>query len=125
MKRWFLLTTCLLLVFALGADICTINAQDPDPPPLQGRPPLPLDGPLDANLFDAPHTAGLDPKVRGAISLGEIASWTKMVFQSYREDNWEIYLATGKDTNQIRLTRADSSVIWIEGRLYLPLMLKQ
>jgi len=37
-------------------------------------------------------------------SLSDLADWSKLVFQSYRDGNWEIYLASPGGANQQRLT---------------------
>lgn len=37
--------------------------------------------------------------------------WSKIVFQSYRKDNWEIYLANGDGSNQVRLTHDEAADI--------------
>jgi len=37
-------------------------------------------------------------------SVSDLADWSKLVFQSYRDGNWEIYLASPGGANQQRLT---------------------
>lgn len=40
-----------------------------------------------------------------------MVSWSRLVFQSYRDDNWEVYLADGDGANQRRLTRGGAADI--------------
>lgn len=46
----------------------------------------------------------------GAVSsAGGLADWSRIVFQSYRDGNWEIYLAWGDGSRQTRLTNNSAS----------------
>lgn len=40
----------------------------------------------------------------GIASVSDLADWSKLVFQSYRDGNWEIYMASPGGANQQRLT---------------------
>lgn len=56
--------------------------------------------PLSPSLGPAP--AGETPSSLSAIT--DLADWTRIAFQSYRDGNWEIYLARGDGSQQVRLT---------------------
>ncbi len=44
------------------------------------------------------------PFVQDVTPSADLAAWSKIVFQSYRDNNWEIYLANGDGSAQTRLT---------------------
>lgn len=49
----------------------------------------------------APDAVALDPP---SLAPTDMASWTRIAFASYRNNNWEIYLARGDGTQPLRLT---------------------
>jgi TolB protein len=46
---------------------------------------------------------------QGNVVATNFVSWSKIVFQSYRDGNWEIYLADGDGSDQTRLTNHGAS----------------
>jgi uncharacterized repeat protein (TIGR01451 family) len=64
----------------------------------------------DQYSYVGPENMGLMPDPSGTpseqfqIAPGAIVPWSKIVFQSYRDDNWEIYAANGDGSNPVRLT---------------------
>lgn len=48
---------------------------------------------------------------QGDVIAADVAEWSRIVFQSYRNGNWEIYRASGNGSNQIRLTNHSASDI--------------
>ena len=48
----------------------------------------------------------IQPGVPGAEAT-ETVPWSKLVFQSYRDNDWEIYRANGDGAGQVRLTNND------------------
>ena len=79
-----------------------------DPPPevwSHGRPGDRLD--------DLHRSPGEAP--RGSPTAGTelaIPAWSRMVFQSLRDGNWEIYQADASGSNQVRVTAHDDSDIY-------------
>lgn len=51
-----------------------------------------------ATVMNEVTSAGADPE-----------RWSKIAFQSLRDGNWEIYLASGAGTNEVRLTNAPTA----------------
>ncbi len=90
MKRTIIL---LIIPRVLVFSTLTSQAAQPTKPP---PPRLPLE-----------ETSRLAPQA--VIAPEAIVPWSKLVFQSYRDDNWEIYLADGDGSNQTRLTNRNSS----------------
>lgn len=93
---WLLIAAPLLL----GGALWTARAA----PAAQGTPPvrLPYDAP-----FDAPHRAGAASlgERSTALTAPEYASWSKLVFQSARnEQDWEVYSAAGDGSDQVNLS---------------------
>jgi len=43
------------------------------------------------------------------VAASGVGDWTRIAFQSYRDENWEIYLAWGDGTHQTRLTNHAAS----------------
>jgi hypothetical protein len=80
------------------------------------EPPLPR--PIFENSEDQLHffDSGNSPSTEQAILPGDAASaaladWSSLVFQSYRDGNWNIYRAKGDGSSQTRLTNHSSSDI--------------
>ena len=100
------IATCLLIVTLLLPGGAGWTAQAA--PPAQEAPPsrLPYDGP-----FDLPQLEGAAPRIEAAPALTapEYVSWSKLVFQSARNENdWEIYSARGDGSNQANISNHGS-----------------
>jgi hypothetical protein len=101
MKPKFL---AFILLFAMVVSVYTVSkASDPTPPPDQalqelhehmraGEP-----APVLAEVSAALAPAAVD-------DFSWVYPWSKVVFQSYRDGNWELYLADQNMTNPLRLT---------------------
>jgi Tol biopolymer transport system component len=50
-------------------------------------------------------------ELEGAETIADVAAWSKLVFQSARDGNWEVYIADGDGSNQVRITHAGASDI--------------
>ena len=103
------LVTCLLLVALVlpGGAIGSAQAEPvaQEPPPSR----LPYDG-----AFDLPQQPGAAPQGESAPALTapEVVSWSKLVFQSLRnEHDWEIYSAQGDGSNQANISNHGSTDI--------------
>lgn len=89
----------VLLLFAVAVSARSVAASPPTLAELKARSrltgaPLPVLEPLAPSQQE--HTA--------SAAGGGIAEWTRVAFQSYRDGNWEIYLAWGDGSHQTRLT---------------------
>jgi uncharacterized repeat protein (TIGR01451 family) len=72
-------------------------------PTLAAEPPPPR--PHHEELESLPRMASDVPQEpQAGIAAINVVPWSKLVFQSLRDDNWEIYIANGDGTNQTRLT---------------------
>jgi uncharacterized repeat protein (TIGR01451 family) len=94
----------LFVVFVVSG-VCVASlplptvAEPPTPTPPHPRPGY-------EGLENLPHRAltTLQTAPQGNVASAQLAAWSKIVFESYRDDNWEIYLASGDGSNQTRLT---------------------
>lgn len=103
----FTLSLTLTLTLILTGSVLAIQAA---PPTLEPPPPRPLRGELEELPFLDSGLSGLGSQEEvGATGL---ADWSKIVFQSYRDGNWEIYLANGDGSNQTRLTNHSASDLY-------------
>jgi hypothetical protein len=58
------------------------------------------------------HLATQDSPVMDSITIDSpVEQWSKMTFESYIDNNWEIYYASGSFTNLVRLTNNNTSDI--------------
>ncbi len=104
MKRISLFTlglTCLILAGLLTTQAGP-SASEPAPP-----------RPQPAAWSETPFLdlGRVEPASPSGPAALDTVSWSKLVFQSYRDDNWEIYLANGDGSGQTRLTSNDDSDI--------------
>jgi len=87
------------------------------PQRLNAEPPLPTVAELKARLWlgESPgwvpavlhqevETVEPSTHLGGEREESSLPAWTRLVFQSYRDGNWEIYLAQGDGTQPVRLT---------------------
>jgi len=105
------LSKFLFVVFIVSG-LCVASL----PPPAMAEPPTPTPPhprPLYEGLEELPYRAltTLQTTPQGNVTLSQFVPWSKLVFQSYRDDNWEIYLANGDGSNQTRLTNHGASDI--------------
>jgi uncharacterized repeat protein (TIGR01451 family) len=70
------------------------------------RPPRPVDGALER--FPLSSHGSLIPESQPAalegVAMADLANWSKIVFQSVRNGNWEVYVAKGDGSGRTRLT---------------------
>jgi uncharacterized repeat protein (TIGR01451 family) len=72
-------------------------------PTLAAEPPPPR--PHHEELESLPRMASDVPQESHADSMAtDVASWSKLVFQSLRDGNWDIHIVNGDGSNQTRLT---------------------
>ncbi|MBN1886562.1 MAG: PD40 domain-containing protein [Thermoflexales bacterium] len=86
----------LTVAFAVTSSVAELRAMPPPPEPDHQK--------LDPLSFRGPMTLAPDNPNTQSAGIPEMAAWSKLVFQSLRDDNWEIYLANGDGSNQTRLT---------------------
>ena len=109
MTRLFIGSLLVVIIAGLlGASLAPefVSAQGEPPPPaaaeaFRGR--LPRDG-----LFDAPRlpSAAATQDVPQAPLAPEYANWSKLAFQSARDQrDWEVYSASGDGGNQVNLSK--------------------
>ena len=89
----------------VGQALTTRAAQ---PPPEQFHP-RPLDHDLEGYAFLGSDPS--QPRTEDDSSATDVVPWSKLVFQSFRDGNWEIYLANGDGTDQTRLTNVSATDI--------------
>jgi hypothetical protein len=105
-----LLTVPLLFVVAVGLlgaslspELVSAQGEPPTPPVTEASPGrLPQDG-----LFDAPRlpSAAVTQDIPQAPLAPEYANWSKLVFQSARnQHDWEVYAARGDGVDQVNLS---------------------
>ena len=101
-----LLRTCLLLLVLLAAFILPggVTAQGDTPAAALKARAWTADDP--AHLPPMPAAGKTLPQVEaaGRATPDALGDWTRLAFQSYRDGNWEIYLAHGDGTQPVRLT---------------------
>lgn len=98
----------LLAIFASGLTLL-ITMIGLLPKAVTAQPPLPDIEMVRKRWWigDLPPIAGFTPTVEKSSPvhpLGNLADWSRIAFQSYRDGNWEIYLARGDGTQPVRLT---------------------
>ncbi len=109
MKKSQFLPLVLLLVlgagvYALGHPGGVVRAISSDLEPL---PPRSFLERVEARPFFEGDSS--PPTIQGELTMVSFSSWSKLVFQSLRDDNWEIYLADAGGTHQTRLTHHAAS----------------
>jgi Tol biopolymer transport system component len=108
----FLVILCLIAALVIVDFLAGHSAAQPPSPPVDVftvrlltddlTPILPL------SLSTCPDD--LDPdKPAASSSITGMADWSRMAFQSYRDGNWEIYVAQGDGSGPVRLTAEPSS----------------
>ena len=95
-----LISMCLLLIDSQPNQVVAQTASLPDEAVSQLREEL-RQGILPPRLENSTPPAS---QVFSPSSTNDIASWSKVVFQSYRDNNYEVYLSDGGGGNQQRLT---------------------
>ena len=105
MRRTIISLSKFLFVVSIVSGLCVASL----PPPAMAEPPTPTPPhprPRYEGLEEWPHRALTVPQAapQGNVASTQFVPWSKLVFQSYRDDNWEIYLANGDGSNQARLT---------------------
>jgi len=114
MRRTIISLSKFLFVVFVVSGLCVASlplpamAEPPTPTPPHPRPPY--EG-LEEWPYRAPTTLQTSPHQENVTSA-QFVPWSKLVFQSYRDDNWEIYLANGDGSNQTRLTNHSASDIY-------------
>lgn len=99
----------LMLVPALALVLVELGSRIHAAPPTPESPTLPPPREREAIPYlgtGAEPVVAMQPQKEVAITA--VADWSKIVFQSYRDNNWEIYIANGDGTNQTRLTWNDA-----------------
>lgn len=105
MRRTIISLSKFLFVVFVVSGLCVASLPLPamaEPPtPTPPHPRLRYEG-----LEEWPHRAltTLQTAPQGNVASAQLAAWSKLVFQSYRDGNWEIYLANGDGSSQTRLT---------------------
>jgi uncharacterized repeat protein (TIGR01451 family) len=103
--------TCLrFAVFLISASLtaASTSAAFASPHEQHGTPPQAPPGPhrvLDLAPMTLPGLATVQPEATTAIP-----AWSRLVFQSYRDTNWEIYRADADGSSQVRVTNSPASV---------------
>jgi len=114
MRRTIISLSKFLFVVFVVSGLCVASlplpamAEPPTPTPPHPRPHY--EG-LEEWPYRAPTTLQTSPHQENVTSA-QFVPWSKLVFQSYRDDNWEIYLANGDGSNQTRLTNHSASDIY-------------
>jgi uncharacterized repeat protein (TIGR01451 family) len=104
MRRQIINLAKFLFVVFVVFGLCVAS----HPPPTMAEPPTPTPPPrpryegLEELPYRAPTALQTAPQENATSS--RFVAWSKLVFQSYRDGNWEIYLANGDGSNQTRLT---------------------
>jgi len=106
MKRPPLFTLGLTLTLILTGSVLAVQAALSTSEPL---PPRPLHRGLEELPFFDSGLLGM--RSQGNVVATNFVSWSKITFQSYRDGNWEIYLANGDGSAQTRLTNHGASDI--------------
>lgn len=96
-----LIRRTFLLIALLVATTAGLALADPDSPTVE-PPPV---RPFDKNITDIPFLDLDTPNETGqAAEAVSVLPWSKVVYQSLRDGNWEIYSGNDNGTNQTRLT---------------------
>ncbi len=99
-KRYTFLMAAFIILLLIGALTISTEArqvEDEDGPPHRN---------MGGILEETPNfKRGFpEPDMKVPASPDAVADWSKIVFESYRNNNWEIYKANGDGTSQTRLT---------------------
>lgn len=102
------LGTFVIAVLLLSALPVLAKAQAVDPTP--GAPGVkPLDiGPVPSMAL-APSASSVESMIPPQAPDGDPINWTKLVYQSWQTNNWEIYTAKSNGSNQVNLTNNPNS----------------
>ena len=103
MYRKYFVAICLSLV--LGTVVLSLNTAYAEPPT---TPPDPFDR---QNLSPLSTLASYYRQGPQLTPNTPILTWSKMVFQSYRDDNWEVYISNDDGSGLARLTNHNRSDI--------------
>jgi uncharacterized repeat protein (TIGR01451 family) len=107
---FLLLTTLGLALLLAGGTVAaplTPTPSLPTPPkpvPEPVGPPRPAPGTEIAIPRDNPPSAAPGPRPALPAAAANLGEWSRIVFTSYLDNNWEIFIANGDGTNRIRLT---------------------
>jgi uncharacterized repeat protein (TIGR01451 family) len=98
MRKGAVVVSLILVMILIGLTSGS-RAARPAPEP---APPRPLaEGAEELLLLDS-NPSRLEPQQM--VETTSIVPWSKLVFQSYRDENWEIYTANGDGSQQVRRT---------------------
>lgn len=100
-KKFFLLVFSLILLLLVGTTSQNAEAQEPTPEPPPDHP-HPLIGLADLPYL--PSSSSVEPLAQPASSNTINDIYTRFAFESFRDQDWEIYTALGDSSNQTRLT---------------------
>jgi uncharacterized repeat protein (TIGR01451 family) len=95
-------------VLALTLALTVLAGKSQTAPLAQETPPAAFPRSDDIPFLESEHS---EPDLPVQPDALEMAAGSKLVFQSYRDYNWEIYLAASNATNQVRLTNHGASDI--------------
>jgi uncharacterized repeat protein (TIGR01451 family) len=103
MQRFFPLARLLIFVLIFTLIGATLDIQAAPLPQTAGPE---AGSPRDRNAENLPHLPGADTRLSSPASVNAVAlyPWSHLVFQSIRDNNWEIYLGDDDGSGQARLT---------------------
>jgi len=116
MMRRFVVCCVLLLVVAITLPSVLLAQSPATTPP--GLPRLPDVREPGVDLPHLPQTSQPNraeaepPAAAAALAAEGMASWSRIAFQSFRDGNWEIYVADGNGSNQTRLTYHEAADVY-------------
>jgi uncharacterized repeat protein (TIGR01451 family) len=99
-KKYLVVPGLLLALMLVGAGLQT-RAASPAPEPPRPRP---FHRELEEFPFLAPEPADPELQVQEGVAAASFVPWSKLVFQSYRDGDWNLYLANGDGSDQTRAT---------------------
>jgi Tol biopolymer transport system component len=115
--RKLLIVTVILGLLWPASGTLSLAQQTPPPPPPRNLDEITL--PRTARLPAAVQsTLQLAQSVAPDLAIGDMAAWSKLAYQSYRNGQWDIFAARGDGSNEIRLTASGSAEIeprWTRG----------
>ncbi len=95
---------CAAFIISIGILLLVPLTQAQEPPPPR---------PLYEGAETLPHRhMDAPPRDQGDIAAADVAAWSRIAFQSYRDSNWEIYRADGNGANQSRVTANGAADIY-------------